>query len=66
MLGTSKTETGVVLEVEDYGTIDPSQVVRFKINNHTIILEKLEMSFYTALQDLTDHRLIFQLLQIIC
>ena len=28
--GTSKTETGVMLEVEDYGTIDPSQVVRFK------------------------------------
>ena len=28
--GTSKTDTGVMLEVEDYGTIDPSQVVRFK------------------------------------
>ena len=28
--GTSKTETGVMLEVEDYGMIDPSQVVRFK------------------------------------
>ena len=28
--GTSKTENGVMLEVEDYGTIDPSQVVRFK------------------------------------
>ncbi len=28
--GTSKTETGVMLEVEDYGSIDPSQVVRFK------------------------------------
>ena len=28
--GTSKTDTGVTLEVEDYGTIDPSQVVRFK------------------------------------
>ena len=26
----SKTDTGVMLEVEDYGTIDPSQVVRFK------------------------------------
>ena len=30
--GTSKTDTGVMLEVEDYGTIDPSQVVRFKTN----------------------------------
>ncbi len=28
--GTSKNDTGVMLEVEDYGTIDPSQVVRFK------------------------------------
>ena len=28
--GTSKTDQGVMLEVEDYGTIDPSQVVRFK------------------------------------
>ena len=28
--GTSKTDAGVMLEVEDYGTIDPSQVVRFK------------------------------------
>jgi flagellar basal-body rod modification protein FlgD len=28
--GTSKTDNGVMLEVEDYGTIDPSQVVRFK------------------------------------
>ena len=28
--GTSKTENGVMLEVEDYGSIDPSQVVRFK------------------------------------
>jgi flagellar basal-body rod modification protein FlgD len=28
--GTSKTDSGVMLEVEDYGTIDPSQVVRFK------------------------------------
>ena len=28
--GTSKTEDGVMLEVEDYGSIDPSQVVRFK------------------------------------
>ena len=28
--GTSKTDTGVMLEVEDYGTIDPSQVVRLK------------------------------------
>jgi flagellar basal-body rod modification protein FlgD len=30
VFGTSKTDTGVMLEVEDYGTIDPSQVVRFK------------------------------------
>jgi flagellar basal-body rod modification protein FlgD len=28
--GTSKTDNGVMLEVEDYGTINPSQVVRFK------------------------------------
>ena len=28
--GTTKTENGVMLEVKDYGTIDPSQVVRFK------------------------------------
>lgn len=28
--GTSKTDNGVMLEVEDYGSIDPSQVVRFK------------------------------------
>ena len=28
--GTSKTETGVMLEVEDYGSIDPTQVIRFK------------------------------------
>ena len=28
--GTSKTDTGVMLEVEDYGSIDPSQVIRFK------------------------------------
>ena len=28
--GTSKTENGVMLEVEDYGMVDPSQVVRFK------------------------------------
>jgi len=28
--GTSKTDTGVMLEVEDYGMVDPSQVVRFK------------------------------------
>ncbi len=28
--GTSKTDQGVMLEVEDYGIIDPSQVVRFK------------------------------------
>ena len=30
--GTSKTDTGVMLEVEDYGMVDPSQVVRFKTN----------------------------------
>ena len=28
--GTSKNENGVMLEVEDYGSIDPTQVVRFK------------------------------------
>ena len=28
--GTSKTNNGYMLEVEDYGSIDPSQVVRFK------------------------------------
>jgi flagellar basal-body rod modification protein FlgD len=28
--GTSKTDNGVMLEVEDYGSIDPSQVIRFK------------------------------------
>ena len=28
--GTSKTENGYMLEVEDYGSVDPSQVVRFK------------------------------------
>ena len=28
--GTSKNENGVMLEVEDYGSVDPSQVVRFK------------------------------------
>ena len=28
--GTSKTDNGVMLEVEDYGIIDPTQVVRFK------------------------------------
>jgi flagellar basal-body rod modification protein FlgD len=28
--GTSKTDNGVMLEVEDYGSIDPTQVVRFK------------------------------------
>ena len=27
---TSKTENGYMLEVEDYGSVDPSQVVRFK------------------------------------
>ena len=30
--GTSKTDNGYMLEVEDYGSIDPSQVVRFKNN----------------------------------
>ena len=30
--GTSKTDNGYMLEVEDYGSVDPSQVVRFKIN----------------------------------
>ena len=28
--GTSKTDNGYMLEVEDYGSVDPSQVVRFK------------------------------------
>jgi flagellar basal-body rod modification protein FlgD len=28
--GTSKTDNGVMLEVEDYGSIDPTQVIRFK------------------------------------
>jgi len=28
--GTSKTDDGVMYEVDDYGSIDPSQVVRFK------------------------------------
>ena len=28
--GTSKTDNGVILEVEDYGSIDPTQVIRFK------------------------------------
>jgi flagellar basal-body rod modification protein FlgD len=28
--GTSRTDGSVMLEVEDYGSIDPSQVVRFK------------------------------------
>ena len=28
--GTSKADNGVMLEVEDYGSIDPTQVIRFK------------------------------------
>ena len=28
--GTSKTDNGVMSEVEDYGSIDPTQVIRFK------------------------------------
>ena len=28
--GTSKTDNGYMLEVEDYGSVDPSHVVRFK------------------------------------
>ncbi|MDA7693071.1 flagellar biosynthesis protein FlgJ, partial [Alphaproteobacteria bacterium] len=28
--GTSKTDDGVMYEVDDYGSIDPAQVVRFK------------------------------------